>query len=66
MKFKRIFQSLFYLIQYQDRETLCEEYTNNFSWKKARNFFKVNYENVLDDNVYKYMSQYNPFGPKNG
>ena len=66
MKFKRIYQSLFYLIQYQDREGICEDFTNKFSWIKSRKFFKINIENVMDDNVYKYMSQYNPFGPKDG
>ena len=66
IKFRKIIQTLFYLCQYQTRETICERDTNRLEWKKCRKYFKVNQENVMEDNVYKKMREYNPFGPKEG
>jgi hypothetical protein len=36
IKYKRIFQSLFYLLQYNDRETVCTKETNMLEWKKCK------------------------------
>lgn len=64
MKFRRIFQSIFYLLKYQEREVICEKDTNSLEWKKTAPFFRINLENPDADNLYKRLTQYNPFGPK--
>jgi len=66
IKYRRVFQSLFYLLQYNDREAICTRETNMLEWRKCKDFFKVNFENPDDDNLYRRMSEYNPFGPKDG
>ena len=42
IKYKRIFQSLFYLLKFHDREAICQKETNNLEWKKCREFLKAN------------------------
>ena len=39
VKFPRIFQTLFYVLQYAPREELCVESTNALDWKKCRHAF---------------------------
>ena len=64
IKFRRIFQSLFYLLKFQDRDTICTNDTNMLEWKKIRPFLKINLENKDKDNLYMRMTKYCPFGPK--
>ena len=64
IKFRRIYQTLFYLCQFKTRDEICEKNTARLDWKKVRGYFRVNSENVMDDNIYKQMKEYNPFGPK--
>ena len=66
IKFRKIFQTLFYLCQYQTRESICQKDTNRLEWKKCRQHFKVDHDNVMEDNIYKKMKEYNPFGAKDG
>lgn len=53
----RVFQSLLYMLSYK-REDLCERDTNKIDWKKARNF--------INEDFFKLIGQYNPWGPKEG
>jgi len=55
LKFKRIFQALFYLMGYK-REEICEPETNRIMWKKAKL--------LVDDNLFKKIIDYNPLGEK--
>lgn len=51
----RIFQTVFYLLKYR-REEICERDTNKLEWKKAKH--------LINDEFFKRISEYNPFGPK--
>jgi len=51
----RVFQSLFYMLSYK-REDLCERDTNKIEWKKAKN--------SINEDFFKMIGQYNPWGPK--
>jgi len=51
----RVFQSVFYMLGYK-REDICERDTNKIEWKKAKNY--------LDDDFFKRIGEYDPFGPK--
>jgi hypothetical protein len=53
----RIFQSLFYMLKYK-REDLCERDTNKLFWKKAKTFLNLEF--------FKVLSEYDPYGPKEG
>ena len=66
IKYKRIFQSLFYLLQYASREEICQPDTNNLQWKRCRGFMKANFENKDTKNIYTEMAKYEPYGPKTG
>ena len=63
IKYKRIFQSLFYFLKFHERETICQKETNNLEWKKCREFLKANV-GAPSENLYRCMSEYRPFGPK--
>ena len=39
-----------------DREQVCERDTNKLEWKKAKH--------LIDDNFFKRIGEYNPFGQK--
>jgi len=54
IKMSRVLQSLFYLLRYE-REEICETGTNKLDFKKAKK--------LINDNMFKAMSSYNPFGP---
>ena len=56
IKYPRIFQSLFYLLKYREREYLCERGTNLLSWKKTKVF--------INDDLFTKMGDYWPSGPK--
>lgn len=53
----RVFQTVFYLLGYT-REEICERDTNKLEWKKAKN--------LLNEDFFKRLGTYNPFGPKEG
>lgn len=57
IKYPRIFQSLFYILKFQNREAICERDTNKLEWKKAKKFF-------INEDVFMKMSEYWPFGSK--
>lgn len=57
IKMTRVFQTVFYLLQYE-RDDLCERDTNKLEWKKAKRY--------IDDNFFKRLGGYNPIGPKDG
>jgi hypothetical protein len=45
-----------YLLKYE-REQICERDTNKLEWKKAQIL-------IYDDEFFKRIGEYNPFGPK--
>ena len=55
MKLSRVLQTLFYLLGYT-REEVCERETNMLDFKKTKN--------MIDDALFKCMSEYNPFGSR--
>lgn len=55
IKLPRVFQTIFYFLNFE-REHICERDTNKLDWKKAKH--------LLNENFFKKMAQYNPFGPK--
>mmetsp|Transcript_16567 Transcript_16567/g.28188 ORF Transcript_16567/g.28188 Transcript_16567/m.28188 type:complete len:363 (+) Transcript_16567:1091-2179(+) len=57
IKHPKIFQSLFYLLKYYDRSSICERDTNKLSWKKTKAY-------LGNDELFQKMSEYWPFGPK--
>lgn len=56
LKYHKIIQALFYLLQYQTREDICERGTNKLLWKKAKIF--------INDELFSKMGEYWPNGPK--
>lgn len=50
----RVLQSLFYLLRF-DREDICEPGSNKLDFKLAKK--------MINDNMFKAMANYNPFGP---
>jgi len=56
VKFIKIFQALFYFLQYRTREACCERDTNKIDWKKA----KAN----INDDMFTKMGDYWPIGAK--
>ena len=57
IKFRKVWQSLFYLLGYK-REEICAEATNMLDWKQAKPLFKADF--------YKRLTEYTPFGAKEG
>ena len=55
MKYRKIWQSLFYLLKYE-RETICYEDTNKLEWKKAKL--------LVNKDFFQKLKSYDPFGPK--
>lgn len=55
-KFPRIWQSVFYLLRYRERQFLCERDTNKLLWKKA----KLN----INEDFFTKLGDYWPIGPK--
>lgn len=56
LKFPKIIQALFYFIQYEKREDVCERGTNKLQWKKAKQF--------INDDMFAKMTEHWPCGPK--
>ena len=57
IRMSRVFQTVFYLLGYT-REEVCERDTNKLEWKRA----KI----LLNEDFFKKIGEYNPFGPKDG
>ena len=55
-KFPRIWQSVFYLLRYRERQFLCERDTNKLLWKKA----KLN----INEDFFTKLGDYWPIGAK--
>ena len=55
IKWRKIFQSLFYLLGYC-REDVCERDTNRLDWKKAKGF--------INNQFLHELVSYEPTGPK--
>ena len=55
IKYSRFFQSLFYFLGYS-REDICEEGTNNLTWKKAKH--------LINADFYEKLEKYSPVGCK--
>ena len=53
----RVFQTVFYLLGYK-REEICEKDTNKLEWKKAKN--------LINEDFFKKIGEYNAYGPKEG
>lgn len=53
----RVFQTVFYLLGYT-REEVCEKDTNKLEWKKAKL--------LINEDFFKRLGEYNPFGAKDG
>lgn len=56
IRFPRIFQSLFYLLKFKEREQVCERGTNKLQWKKACKF--------VNEELFARMGDYWPIGSK--
>ena len=56
MKYPKIWQSLMYLMKYQDREDICERGTNKLLWKQCKIF--------INDDLFAKMGDFWPPGPK--
>ncbi len=57
IKYRRIWQSLFYLLGYK-REEICFEATNMLEWKKAKTLFAKDF--------YTRLTGFTPLGAKEG
>jgi len=44
VKYLRIIQSVVYLLKFQQREAVCDKYTNKLSWKKVKVYFETKNE----------------------
>lgn len=56
MKYARIWQAVFYLLKYRERQYVCERDTNCLHWKKAKSY--------LNDDFFNKLGDYWPIGPK--
>lgn len=56
IKYPKIIQVLFYFLQYQKREAICERGTNKLLWKKAKQF--------INEDLFAKMTEHWPCGPK--
>ena len=59
-KYKRIWQSLFYLLKYADREAVCLPGTNCLDWKKSRQLLAKK----ETEDLFAALAAYTPHGPK--
>lgn len=60
IKFPRIFQTFFYLLQYSAKENICVELTNALEWKKCRDALSEDSKN----DIFKMLADYQFEGPK--
>lgn len=56
MKYPKIFQALFYFLQFKPRDYVCERDTNKLDWKRGKSF--------INDDMFSKMGDYWPIGPK--
>lgn len=62
IKFRRLFQSLFYFLKYMERQDICFDDTNRLEWKKCRALLA---KHPLDEkDLFTYIGSYWPFAPK--
>lgn len=60
VRFRRIFQSVFYFLKFGGKEELCIDETNRLDWKKVKHFFSSD----KPGNLYETLAAYEPHGPK--
>lgn len=56
VKYSRIWQAVFYILKYRERQFICERDTNCLHWKKAKQY--------LNDDFFAKIGDYWPIGPK--
>ena len=59
-KYRKILQSLFYLLRVEDRESICQRFTNRLNWKKVKPYLQKG----DSESIYAKLAEYWPFGPK--
>ena len=64
IKHRRVFQCLFYLLRYRERQEICLRDTNQLEWKKCRKLFEKHAEESQD--LFFQIGNYWPFGAKEG
>ena len=62
IKFRRIFQSLFYFLKFREREDISFTNTNRLEWKKCRKLLEKNAKD--QDDLFHSIGSYWPFAPK--
>lgn len=62
IKFRRIYQSLFYFLKYKERDDICVTDTNRVDWKRCRKLLAKN--SVDDEDIFAAIGFYWPFAPK--
>lgn len=60
VKYLRILQTATYLLKFQEKESVCEKYTNKLSWGLVKVFFEL--KNA--ESIYLAIKEYQPFGAK--
>lgn len=56
VKYHRVWQAIFYLLKYRQREYICENDTNALNWKRAKQF--------INDDFFSKLGDFWPIGPK--
>lgn len=56
IKYARIWQAVFYMLQYRERQFVCERDTNCLNWKRAKSY--------LNDDFFAKIGDYWPIGSK--
>ena len=56
VKYAKIWQAVFYLLKYRERQFVCERDTNRLHWKRAKSY--------LNDDFFAKIGDYWPIGPK--
>lgn len=62
VKFRRIFQSLFYFLKYRERADISLVDTNRLEWKKCRKLLAKN--SIEEEDLFASLGNYWPFAPK--
>ena len=62
IKFRRIFQSLFYFLKYRERDEISYTDTNRLEWKKCRKLLAKSAKEHED--LFSALGSYWPFAPK--
>lgn len=64
IKFRRIFQSLFYFLKFKEREEICFEDTQRLEWKKCRKLLTKPEAEADENDFFFHLGKYWPFAPK--